>query len=307
VFRSGAAARKYVRTREHVLGLDGVRRGDTSRRPVLRGSRRFQYRTLTTRYATVKLRDRVGTAVLLAQAPILAAAMCVVFPQADAAALFMLVLSALWFGASGAVRELIAERPIWKRERRVGVGVFPYLASKVTVLGAMVAAQCFMLTGIVWAWLDMASLGFGLPLLVGFTTLTGLAGMGLGLLLSATFRSSEAAVGSLPLVLIPQIAFGGLIVKVKEMTVLARLIASLTVTRYAFQGAVGSGECLWVQDYGAEPREHATTGVLWELGFRTSAADDLGLPLLALAGILLGFTAVFLTVTAELTRRTGDG
>jgi energy-coupling factor transporter ATP-binding protein EcfA2 len=142
-YREGPAHRKYVRTRAHVLGLDAVAPAARAAGRAARAPRVARARDPDSpRYATVKLRDRVGMAVLLGQAPLLAAASCVVFPQPDVGLMFVLVLSALWFGASGSVRELIAERSIWRRERRIGVGVAPYVASKVLVLGTVVTLQC---------------------------------------------------------------------------------------------------------------------------------------------------------------------
>ena len=131
----------------------------------------------------------------------------VVFPAPDAGALFMLALSALWFGASASVRELISERTIWRREARVGLSTTAYLASKVTVLGAIVGFQCLTLSGMNYFMMGMYEdpYLFSLPLLATVTTLTGFVGMALGLLMSAVFSSSEAAVGTLPLVLIPVI------------------------------------------------------------------------------------------------------
>jgi hypothetical protein len=76
--------------------------------------------TQTSRYARIKARDRLGAAVLLLQPALLAAVMAVVFPVATAPAVFMMALSSLWFGMSSSVRELIADRAIWRRERRVG-------------------------------------------------------------------------------------------------------------------------------------------------------------------------------------------
>ena len=82
-----------------------------------------QLRTLIARYTSTKLRDRSGLWVLGAQPAFLAVVMAVVFPKPTSSMLFMLSLSCLWFGMSGAVRELITDRVVWRRERRVGVGV----------------------------------------------------------------------------------------------------------------------------------------------------------------------------------------
>ena len=77
--------------------------------------------------------------------------MWVVFDGPDTGAMFMLALSALWFGASASVRELIADRTIWRREARVGQAAITYLASKVTVLGAIVTAQSLTLALLTWS------------------------------------------------------------------------------------------------------------------------------------------------------------
>jgi len=298
----GIPFRKFVRPREDFLRLDErrkVQRNEQKR--TLRRSWLLQYVTLTRRYTRVKMRDSMGLAVLLAQAPILGLAMKVVFPEPDAATLFMLALSALWFGASASVRELISDRPIWYRESRIGLRLLPYMASKVTVLGALVTLQCTLLAAMNWTLLDMGSgsgdvaYGFSLLALCGVTSLTGLVGMSMGLLISALFSSSEAAVGALPVVLIPQITFGGLIVKVKEMSLLSKAVAYLMITRYSFDATIKTGEYLSRPgSYGNNREPLHINGVLYDLGFRTSAAQDMGLVLSDLVLILFGFSVVFL-------------
>lgn len=337
-YREGPAYRKFVRTREHLLGLDGVditapgdavagplgvseaagvseavgdpsRRADGPQKGTWKRSPLSQYWTLTRRYARVKGRDTVGLAVLLSQAPILGLAMWVVFPAPDPATMFMLALSALWFGASASVRELIAERTIWRREARVGLGILPYIASKVTVLGALVTLQCVVLASMNYALLGMAQYGFSWPLLVGVTAATGLVGMAMGLLMSAMFPSSEAAVGTLPLLLIPQITFGGLIVKVKEMGALAKGLSWLMIVRYSFEATIKTGEELTrPARYGNEREPMKIGGFLFDLGFRnTSGADDMGLPMGVLLGVLLAFFVVFLLGTVVFTSRSREG
>jgi ABC-type multidrug transport system ATPase subunit len=306
-YRDSGAFRKYVRTREHLLGLEGVTRQERER---VRTRRSFtlQYLTLTRRYAQVKLRDWTGTGVLLAQAPILAIAMWIVFPHADIATMFMLVLSALWFGASASVRELISERAIWRREARGGVMLLPYMGSKVTVLGALVTLQCVMLTTIVWVALHMWDYGYSLIGLSGVAVGTGIVGMSMGLLVSALFSSSEAAVGTLPLLLIPQIAFGGLIVKLANMTTAAKVVAYTMITRFAFEAAIKTGDEL--SKPGHKGIGESSEGIqrwLFDLGFRTSGADDMGLSMLTLGGILGGFFVAMMAATTWLVHRSRKG
>jgi ABC-type multidrug transport system ATPase subunit len=306
-YRSSHAYRKYVRTREHLVGLDGLPR-QKRERGKLRRSASLQFRTLTKRYALVKLRDWTGTGVLMAQAPILGLAMWIVFPKPDIATLFMLVLSSLWFGSSAAVRELISDRSVWRREARVGLQLLPYVASKITVLGALVAVQCLTLTAIVWGALDMASYGYSLPALSSVAVGTGLVGMAMGLLVSAAFASSEAAVGTLPLLLIPQITFGGLIVKVKDMTVASKVVAYMMVTRYSYEAAIKTGDKLSKPSHkGVGESSEDIRRFLWELGFRSSTADDMRIPGGWLAVILFTWFAVMTATTTWLVHRSAKG
>ncbi len=308
-YRASAAFRKYVRTREHLLGLDGVSIQKVARAGPVQRSAWLQYATLTRRYAKAKMRDRMGLFVLLAQAPILALAMRVVFPEPDHAMMFMLVLSALWFGASGSVRELIADRAVFRREHRVGLGVVPYIASKVTVLGAIAIVQCLVLSLMTGAMLGLFSSEYGYsPVQLGLvTSLTGLVGMSLGLFVSSLFNSSEAAVGTLPLLLIPQITFGGLVVTVKEMPLLAKKVSWLMITRYAYEAAIKTGDALTRPgEYGKERTTLPLSGVLWQLGFKEkgTSADDLGLSLTFLCLALVAFLVTFLVGATTMTART---
>ena len=119
--------------------------------------------------------------------------------------------------------------------------------------------------------------------------------MSMGLLISAVFSSSEAAVGTLPLLLIPQITFGGLIVKVKEMGLVAKGLSYLMVIRFSFEATIKTGEQLTrPARYGSQRDAMPISGFLYDLGFRTSSADDMGLSLSILCGLLMLF---FITMT----------
>ena len=116
------------------------------------------------------------------------------------------------------------------------------------------------------------------------------------------FDSNEAAVGSLPLILIPQIVFGGLIVTIKDMPVVAQFIASLTVTRWSFETLIKSGERLLelnARFASKDPVASAppVSSSLYHLGFRSTDPADMGLSLLALDGILIGMAFCFFVAT----------
>lgn len=240
---------------------------------------------LSSRYWKVKVRDPMGALVMGVQPVALGLVMTAVFDRPTAQLVFMLQLSCLWLGMSAAVRELIVDRAVWMRERRVGVGVGTYLASKAGVLGAVTAAQSALLAAFVFAVVPMASGGFALPGLAAVSVLTGWAGMTLGLLVSAAMPSAEAAAGLLVLLLVPQIAFSGVLVPLGEMSAPARAASWLTVQRYALEAALRSGETLeyfWMGKWDRRP----VTGDLFLMGLRPPGADVGPGRLRALFGVL---------------------
>ncbi len=176
-----------------------------------------QWLTLSRRYAGVLLRDKLNLFILLAQAPIIAVLTYFVMGENQPRdfVYFILSLVSVWFGTSIAAREIIRERPIYKRERMVNLGLIPYLFSKIFVLGIIVGIQCLLLflplkifdiTGL----MPMPGELFGLP---QFWTmlLTAAVGIALGLFISAVVKTSELATSLVPLILIPQILFSGLV------------------------------------------------------------------------------------------------
>jgi hypothetical protein len=126
-----------------------------------------------------------------------------------------LALVAVWFGLSVSAREIIRERPVYRRERMVNLGLLPYLGSKFFVLGLVVFLQCVMLF-VPLKIFDLAGL---MPMpgeLIGIPQfwamlLTAGVGIAIGLFISAIVRTSEMATSLVPLILIPQILFSGLV------------------------------------------------------------------------------------------------
>lgn len=294
-WRASPACRDLVQARLAVGALPSLQawrgRAPAAREPAPGGAARrsawVQLQVLCGRYARTRLRDRAGLAVLTLQPLALAALIWLVFPVPTSGALFMLTLCCLWFGLSGAVRELIVDRVLHRRERAVGVGWGPYLGSKLAVLGLLHTVQCAVFTGIVAWLLGLGDYGFSLPALVGAQALTGLAGLGLGLLVSASMDSSEAAVGSLPLVLIPNICFSSVLVPLRDMGEVAHALSWLSVQRYAFDLCLKTGTHLGAASRIPGQWERVpVSGPLYELGLKPAAAVDMGLSPALLAAVL---------------------
>jgi hypothetical protein len=176
-----------------------------------------QWATLSRRYVGVLARDKFNLLILFAQAPVIALLTYLVvgaksqrdFPY------FILALVALWFGTSVASREVIRERAVYNRERMVNLRLLPYVGSKLFVLMLIVSVQCILLLGTL-KLLDVTSLMSlpgkfgGIPQLL-VMILTGMVGVALGLFISAVVKTSEMATSLVPLILIPQILFSGLV------------------------------------------------------------------------------------------------
>jgi hypothetical protein len=196
-----------------------------------------QWGTLTRRYLEVLTRDKFNLLILFGQAPIIAFLTYLVvsndsprdFPY------FVLALVAIWFGTSVASREIIRERAVYTRERMVNLRLLPYVGSKLFVLAMIVSLQCVALYTSLkffhYAGL-MAVPGWALPQLF-IVLITAMVGIALGLFISAIVKTSEMATSMVPLILIPQILFCGL-VGVPEKT--ARVISTVVPATWAFDG-----------------------------------------------------------------------
>jgi ABC-type multidrug transport system ATPase subunit/pSer/pThr/pTyr-binding forkhead associated (FHA) protein len=227
--------------RNIVQPLSGLRRDQQAvapvkRRPTVTDSLR-QWATLARRYMEVLGRDKFNLLILFGQSPIVAFLLYLVvghdvprdFP------FFVLALVAVWFGTSVAAREIIRERAVYNRERMVNLGLLPYVGSKLFVLSMIVGVQCVLLFGTVKLF-DLAGMMklqgyvFGLPQLITMIV-TGIVGISLGLFISAVVKTSEMATSLVPLILIPQILFSGL---VGVPTGLAKVVGVVMPATWAF-------------------------------------------------------------------------
>ncbi|MCA9619102.1 MAG: FHA domain-containing protein [Myxococcales bacterium] len=251
------------------VGTGEGRQGVPEGRPSTRG----QFRLLFSRYFKTKIRDKVGTGILMLQAPIIGVLLAVVFGgQADevpawclgalqqlaqrtgtkasgdvfgtlavtqdrTAAIFFLVVSAIWFGTSNAAREIVRERSIYLRERMVNLGLLNYVLSKFILLSLLCVVQCAMLLGIVFFALGFSG---GMPAFfqeLAALIATAITAVGIGLLLSTLVTSSEAAMALTPIALIPQVVLGGLMVPATTIPKLAPIMYSIPA-RWGFEAAI---------------------------------------------------------------------
>jgi ABC-type multidrug transport system ATPase subunit/pSer/pThr/pTyr-binding forkhead associated (FHA) protein/ABC-type multidrug transport system permease subunit len=206
--------------------------------------------TLVGRYARTLGRDRRTVGALLGQAPLIGFLIAMLYPRdvlavpdtsptRSAQFMFLLVTAALWLGLIDSCREIVRERAIILRELAVGVRLDAQVAAKAVILFSIAALQCLLLLAVVAALRPFhTSLG-GYGVVLGLLVLTSWAMVGVGLLVSTVARSVDQATSVIPLLLIPQLLFGGALVALERMGTVIKVLADVTVSRWAF-AAVGS-------------------------------------------------------------------
>lgn len=153
--------------------------------------------------------------------------------------LFIMAFAAVMFGVVNGTREIVKEEPIYRRERTVNLGIAPYLFSKLVVLGVLCALQSVVLVIVVNAKTPFEQ-GIFLPVFVEIYIsmfLTAIAGLTLGLMISALAPNSDRATSMIPIILVPQVIFSGIIFTLDNP--LMQFLGSFFAARWAM-AAMGS-------------------------------------------------------------------
>ncbi len=127
--------------------------------------------------------------------------------------LFILAFAAVMFGCINGAREIVKERAIYIRERMVNLGIVPYMFSKIAVLGVLCLLQSFVIVFLVNLVDPFQESVFLPPFIEVYITivLTALAGMMLGLTVSAVVFNTDRATSIIPVILIPEVIFSGVL------------------------------------------------------------------------------------------------
>ena len=195
-----------------------------------------QFSWLSKRYFKIKLNDRLNSSLLLAQAPIIAILICLIYSEINSGVLFMVAISAIWLGAQNAAREIVSEQAIYKRERMFNLKILPYIFSKISVLSFFSIIQSAIFIFILFIRYnnsDITDLNQPFKLFLWMIFLS-IASTFLGLLLSSMVRTTERAMTILPLILLPQIMLAGIISKISNG--LVEFISYLTLSRWGVEG-----------------------------------------------------------------------
>jgi ABC transport system ATP-binding/permease protein len=261
---------------------------------------------LAGRYIRLISRDRRNLLILLGQVPVLAVLIAVLFPTnvfrlaaprqsgSSVELIFLLLTLAIWLGSIDAVREVIKERPVFARERAVGVRTPAYLLSKTSVLFGLATIQTLILCAIVFGLRRLDAPVTTYIEVAALTAVTSWVAVAMGLALSAFVNTENQAMSLIPLALIPQLVFGGQLRALREMPAVMRALATVTFSRWSFAGFGGTLHIY--HRFALDPSGRAQVlnygGSFFKLAFWPTIA------------ILAGFIAVFtLGVVLGLRRR----
>jgi ABC-type multidrug transport system ATPase subunit len=216
-----------------------------------RGNPWKQWLVLTTRYLELLKNDPINLSILLLQAPLIALLLAaftdkdifIITNGIDApvrSPLFLMVVASIWFGIINSVREIVKEAPIYRRERAMHLGVIPYVLSKVGVLGVLCLVQSLVLLGVIgWKGGYPTHGVFWPPFLELYISLalTALAGLMVGLTLSALAPNADRAISLVPLLMLPEIIFSGTMF---QLSGVLGAVADIMATRWGLAALGGA-------------------------------------------------------------------
>jgi ABC-type multidrug transport system ATPase subunit len=216
-------------------------------------------------------------------------------PNPDATkVLVVLVLCACFMGMANSVREIVKERPIYRRERTIGLSRSAYLGSKVVVLTGLTTLQCvvFALIGLVGRLPSGAS-ALGSPLLecLVAVVVAALASMMIGLLVSALVDSADKTMPVLVLVTMGQLVLSGGLVEAVGRPILEQ-VSWASPARWGFAALASSDDLNTVAKLGVPAIDSGRRDPLWDHTAAVWWADIAAGGLIAL--VALGLTAVAL-------------
>ena len=187
-----------------------------------------QFRTLLRRAFMSKVRNRGNLIITLLVAPALAGIIgwALYFTDDESGVydfasafhiptyIFISLLVAMFLALMNSVDDIIRDRVVLHRERNLDVRLPYYIFAKFSTLALFSAVQCMLFVLVGNRILQIR--GMFLEYFF-FMFITAASGTSLGLLISSLVADAKTAANFVPLVLIPQLIFGGALIKYEEM------------------------------------------------------------------------------------------
>src|SRR4030088_2585686 len=196
-----------------------------------------QLRTLLRRSFMSKLRNRANLVITIGVAPVLALLISTLLRYSDSGHydfasayhippfLLLSLIVAMFLGLTNSADDIIRDRAVLQRERKLNLRLPYYVLSKFMPLGFFALFQCVLFVLIANYILEIRGM-FWIDL--GVMLMTAMGGVALGLVISSIVADPKTAANIVPLVLIPQIIMGGALIKYEDMNRNLALVYALT-------------------------------------------------------------------------------
>lgn len=201
----------------------------------------LQFFWLFKRYLRIKISDRSNLILLLSQPVIIGGLICLIFDELQLGVLFLMAISAIWFGVSNAAKEIVGELPIYRRERMFNLNIHTYVLSKWGVLSLVAFVQTFIFVAIIYikfrsltmeGYEEVYLKSFGSSFF--FVFYMAVSATLIGLWLSSYFNTTERVMTVVPIALMPQIMLAGVITRIDNLII--ELASFLTIGRWGTEG-----------------------------------------------------------------------
>lgn len=196
---------------------------------------------LISRYFRIKFNDRENLILLFAQPIIIGGLISLVFNELSIGVLFMIAISAIWFGVSNASKEIVGELPIYRRERMYNLNINTYIISKWAVLSIIALVQTIIFISIIYInFRTNTAEGHPETYLrpfwksISFMFYLSTSATLVGLFLSSYFNSTEKVMTVVPIALMPQIMLAGVMTRIDNTFV--EILSFLTLGRWGTEG-----------------------------------------------------------------------
>ncbi len=184
-----------------------------------------QYFTLTKRYIKTILNNRTQLLLLLIQSPIIVFMMSLILTdkvfeiyERTKEIMFCIALAGLYLGLGNSIQEICKERVILKKEHMANLRLSSYVFSKITVFAFLSIIQAVLFVYVFGLFIDTPSDGvvyYWNIEMMATMALTIFGSSAIGLVVSSFARDESMAMTYVPLLLVPQSLFCGLLFELK--------------------------------------------------------------------------------------------
>lgn len=149
---------------------------------------------------------------------------------------FVIALCSIWFGLLGSCREIVLDQWLIQKECKTGVSLISVFFSKLLIQSIIGVVQVLLIL-ILLQFVSLLLNPVEFLKLFTVAVATVVSAVTTGMLLSSIASSYRTVLTMIPLVMIPQVLFGGLLTRTSN-TQASEVVSWLTMSRWSFQEAL---------------------------------------------------------------------